>query len=843
MAIEKESKYYTENKAPGDPQGAFSPKPSFFDVYYSIDPDRWNRSFPYQLKLLLVAEKQEGSRTAHQHQPGTSADQPSYDTTGWNFTLPIPPQELNIAMPFGSVVEATLDGVVEQHGGAPFRDITLNGTTGITPVKNNADPMDNLADSMGARTAKGIFAGTVGAVSNFARDARTVATGNRFSTTSNINDGLGEDATPNKIPKQSTGYYQFRLLQKFLETYAELKKKNTRISIDDKTFHTKDLRLAFCITKDESIYICTPVAFMMRRSASNPMEYMYTIQLRAWKRVRDTDVGVQSTSIEIGKRSPNLYAQLMTRASAAVDTINDITSVHKSIIQDPSDRLNEICRTTSLFLKATNGANASLSDMPKHFQKDLIGLVSQNWKDLRDQLSDLSIGGAPPSHLSDAVGKKTKTPPPGGTPGGKNKDFAQLSNDQIDQILRKLKVNDLKMPSALAKQVQDEISKSKNQTRLDFENQKKEIDKLMADFSDGVGAGTVTYAETYNRPLPTVTRDPSDDEFNLLFALNELSTIMSHLAATYDTSPQTPTSMEYVAGLAAASGVAFRVPKSKYAVPMPYGVSLERLALQYLGDANRWSEIATLNGLRSPYVDEVGFTVPFITNGNGNTLFVASRENLYIGQTVWVSSNTQIKTKRHIVNIEELSLSFISVTIDGDAIDAFVIAEQAQLEAFLPNTVNSQQSIYIPSDSEAPTDLRAKAIPGVDEFDPLLEVSGIDLLLDQSGDLVIGSDGDCRFAYGLQNLIQTIKIALSTPKGSLLQHPSFGIAIPVGSSTADVDAKSIIKSITSTFENDPSFEKVVSATANKNGPALEITLVVKAKGLSGLIPVTFSIIQ
>ena len=56
--------------------------------------------------------------------------------------------------------------------------------------------------------------------------------------------------------------------------------------------------------------------------------------------------------------------------------------------------------------------------------------------------------------------------------------------------------------------------------------------------------------------------------------------------------------IEAVAGLARASGIAFTVPTSKFAVPFPYGMTLEMLAAQYLGSRDRWMEIAALNGLR-----------------------------------------------------------------------------------------------------------------------------------------------------------------------------------------------------------------------------------------------------
>jgi hypothetical protein len=71
--------------------------------------------------------------------------------------------------------------------------------------------------------------------------------------------------------------------------------------------------------------------------------------------------------------------------------------------------------------------------------------------------------------------------------------------------------------------------------------------------------------------------------------------------------------------------------------------------------------------------------------------------------------------------------------------------------------------LYIPSDAPpAEDDLQLKSIPGLDVYDQLLNVGGVDLLLTQTGDLAITPDGDCRLAVGLQNIVQTARIRLAS---------------------------------------------------------------------------------
>ena len=64
---------------------------------------------------------------------------------------------------------------------------------------------------------------------------------------------------------------------------------------------------------------------------------------------------------------------------------------------------------------------------------------------------------------------------------------------------------------------------------------------------------------------------------------------------------------EFVSALAATSDIAFTIPNSKIQVPVPFGLTMEQIAMRYLGDPQLWLEIATLNDLREPYIDENGF--------------------------------------------------------------------------------------------------------------------------------------------------------------------------------------------------------------------------------------------
>ena len=202
--------------------------PFYFLDENSIHEDSWNKYFPYQLVLLNCINID---------------DKVSYTYTGFQFTLPIPPQEINISMPFASTVEATPGGIVETHGGAPFRDITLSGTTGTTPIKNrvfngpDADPALQQSIAGGTVNNKLAVASAVNSQANNSINKGILDTGQL-----NLADPSGDF-----IPARSTGYYQVKLLEKFLETYAEIKKSSLQVQFALGTIDGKNLRLGLAI--------------------------------------------------------------------------------------------------------------------------------------------------------------------------------------------------------------------------------------------------------------------------------------------------------------------------------------------------------------------------------------------------------------------------------------------------------------------------------------------------------------------------------------------------------------------------------------------------------------------
>ena len=332
------------------------------------------------------------------------------------------------------------------------------------------------------------------------------------------------------------------------------------------------------------------------------------------------------------------------------------------------------------------------------------------------------------------------------------------------------------------------------------------------------------------------------DDYDILKTLYDAMQAYDILTATTQIDDDNKqTNMEYVAGLATDAGIEFNIPSSKVLVPVPFGLTVEGIAQRYLGDAQRWLEIVTLNNLRDPYIDENGFQYPLLSNATGRQITVSSNQNLYLGQRVLLQSSTQTPNARAILGIDQLSDTSFLLTLDGQPnLDNFVTADGAYLQAYLPGTVNSQQKIFIPSDLPIPTDPNI-IVPSSASGDPLTGLSKVDWLLTDSGDVAVNNYGDFRLAWGMTNIIQALKIKLGTVSNTVLLHPDFGAGIKPGTINADISAKQIFSTINKTVQQDSRFDGISSLQITLNGPVLTIALGIILANNTGVFPLTFQV--
>jgi hypothetical protein len=332
------------------------------------------------------------------------------------------------------------------------------------------------------------------------------------------------------------------------------------------------------------------------------------------------------------------------------------------------------------------------------------------------------------------------------------------------------------------------------------------------------------------------------DEYDIIQSLYKLVQGYDILTATnqFD-NDQILNSEEYVSALAATSNITFSIPNSKIQVPVPFGLNMEQISMRYLGDPQRWIEIATLNELREPYIDESGFKYSLLSNADSRNIVIGSDVDLFIGQKIYLNSNTQTPTARTILDIVSLSQTSFLLTLDGLAnLDTFTIVDQAYIQAYLPGTVNSQNVIWIPSNIQTVADDQI-SIPSSVANVKLVGLSKVDWLLTPDGDLALTNTGDFRLAAGYTNLIQALAIKFGTTLGTSLLDPNFGLGVRIGTMNSDVNAQVLYNQIVNMITADHRFHGITGLQVTLDGPSLGISLGVQIPGQSGVFPVGFTL--
>jgi hypothetical protein len=547
-------------------------------------------------------------------------------------------------------------------------------------------------------------------------------------------------------------------------------------------------------------------------------------------------------------RQPNLWAEILNRGEAVRRVFEKSQATVMAARMDVKETIFEPLRLLTLGAKDVLGTVKSVIDFPADLTVDIVADFGRNAgfgsvKDVERYFQDMA------GDTADKYRKVTSA------------EFWNAANDRLmngdvgttnpvhgAQSVKSTPSSDwpLPPPDMLSPEVRARIAEEERKAaaleRSDYETFRDNTLRVLGDFSRYVGAGDDSFSRTYGKSDVSVGKsEPDEEDWEVLAAMSELATLYDLMASSYAVK-QSTNLIDFIAGLASSSGIAFTTPRSKFLVPFPYGFTLEKLAERYLGNPDRWVEIAALNGLRAPYIDETGFQLDLSLNGSGNTVWVATSNSFYVGQSVWIGSATLGREKRRVVEIRRVSDTDMALTLDGAAdLDRYLITNAAYLQGFLPDTVNSMQFVYIPSDREPGLeDYRIKKVAGVDYYDPYVKTGGVELLLDANNDLVITPSGT-RLAVGLTNIIQRARLALGTQKGWLMRHPDYGIGVKPGTSTADISAAELLASARQMFGNDPAFAGLDFAKINKSGNSLSISLGIRVTSDSVAIPVTIDL--
>ncbi len=410
--------------------------------------------------------------------------------------------------------------------------------------------------------------------------------------------------------------------------------------------------------------------------------------------------------------------------------------------------------------------------------------------------------------------------------------------------------------------IDEEVQKVIDFTRQDFEDARTILVIERDASADNKDLADEDYNRVFNRSSgPVQSSATVADIINLQRLQDGIKTVEFILANAFSIQVEPLDPFQLARDNANNDDIDIAQYASGFLVRFEYNDSLQKLANRFLGDPDKWIDIAIANGLKPPYIDEAGQKVDLLSNGDGNQVNVAGLDNagepnkdkFYVGQTITLQSDVEkFPARRIILNIEEIPISAELVfELDSEPdLGKYKIADGAHIRVFKPNTVNSNFFILIPT--EEPIDNFRKETPFFLESSADDEKrQGVDLALNDTADLNFTSTDDLQLSFGLANSIQAIKLKILIEARELMRHKKFGLKNVTGMTNVNIeDIKDIlITSISDQIAADDRFDRIeritvdelVNVTNTRAASGLAMTLAVRLAGSGRIIPITFSV--
>lgn len=744
------------------------------------------------------------------------------------FVLPINPTNLQVSIPFAINVSATTGGISEEHNGSVFRMVSISGSFGVAPgdLRNTMVPSPGTsAYVMASLNSLNTLSGGVGANTIGAIGATVNAASGVFSQLKLPGIKSGIDVTEKGL--QELGFAKINEFGNYLVAYAEYKK----------TEDGRDARLLFIDRKHGVTYVVTPITFDTTKDAGEPHNIKYRVMLRAWDLAGQFPVPTRSAA-DLGSGITVLAAAFNT-LRAARSTLAAASLVIRGVVSD-YDNLIKIVNEVGLLLKDATGVAKSFADFDE--------IAASKESELRQASPDLR--GLTSSTILDATNPSGR-PVPGAVQNAQAQQLRDSNNPlrspeqrlKLIDALDKISVNSIALTSADKDAMNTKLARVRAYTIADFDSMRARFESARESFSDSIGLNDVTYDAVLKREPAAQIRLATSNDYKTLKALNDLVAVMDSLTTTKDV-VSTRLSDPFVRAQVNSGSSDLRITpyNNGYPIPFPTGATLEGLAAQYLGSPTKVQEIIIANGLKPPYIDEEGFTRFFKSSGVGNQFTIEDASNVHTGQEIFLSSSTQLASKRIIVSIRKLSVTSYVIEVDGsNDLANFKVVHEAKLLAYLPGTINSSKMITIPTNKDVVSLLKGRSIALTENMDRQQKAMGVDFALDSNYDLAFTNNGDIKLVAGVANALQAVKIKLGLEKGDLKHHPEVGLGIEIGTRQLEVDADTLRAALENAVLSDPRFSALTSLNIQFEGNVTRLNLHIKAANGSDVIPLSYTI--
>lgn len=260
------------------------------------------------------------------------------------FPLPINPSNISITTHFANNLVIAMYGQIEEHSKQRLFDITISGTTGVSPKYVNPTNVNTINSYASSNNAQREIAPV---------DYTVVGFGQRYTelvrraseNAAGIANIFLETKENNFVTAPNSGYMAFHNLYRFLLLYknkimnADIQSLNRSNAMDLSSVgvdSTTSTPLNFICVKDKTMYSVIIKNFTLTRSAENPMLYNYTINMRGYNLRSSTLIAAQQSkaleeTLGLGGVRQSFMAQFANGMRSIKNTVYSALALARSL--------------------------------------------------------------------------------------------------------------------------------------------------------------------------------------------------------------------------------------------------------------------------------------------------------------------------------------------------------------------------------------------------------------------------------------------------------------------------------------------------------------------------------
>ena len=511
--------------------------------------------------------------------------------------------------------------------------------------------------------------------------------------------------------------------------------------------------------------------------------------------------------------------------------------------------LDQVMQDYQTYTKLRNGGQLSMADIPIIAVNRWLNYFVAKWDtEVRQLLKDRFVGDDIGLNFIKSLGNDVLTQKLSPTsPLNPFLNATKLS--AYKYIIESISLSELNLSQDELETSQQEQQRVINLQISDFQEMSQFIRKLACNSAQIIGLGdedgVLLQGFSVVEAQRTYFTSDAEQILLLLEVADEIDGIVFDLKNRFDTQPN----LLQLASSNITPGSDVSITQSyRSAFAVPFRGTLEQMAKDFLGTADRLFELITVNNLQAPYVDTQGQKL--LMSGPGIKNFVripnTLANSIRVGTKIGLGSLSVREEYRQVERVIDQGDGNLTLALTGETnLDRFKTTDQAFVRVYKPNTVNERSLILIPLDIASPN--ARKTLPNADalrRLDQALLDFGVDVKRDdKSNGFVIGSDGDFQIIYGIPAVRQAVLSVLRTSQNELPFHPEYGVplAATIGSRFLGSigEGAAIGNVVTDAIQIDGRYDSVILKDVQVTPTSTSISLLITLPGSNVLIPLDF----